>query len=254
MAIPRSLLRAVFISACTFPVLTCPLIASDAPPDFKAEIQPLVEKYCADCHSADLAEGDLSLEEYGSLQQMRDGREVWLKVLAQLQAEAMPPEDADQPSGEERKQLILGIDRAINEVDCSQPQSPGHVTLRRLNRFEYRNTIRDLLGVDYEPAKDFPADDVGYGFDNIGDVMSLPPLLMEKYLTAAEDISEQVIVVPEQSNQLSHRQPGKTSSARQRVRRFISFAVHQRRSYCRTRIPRRGRIPTASYCLCRSSR
>ncbi len=197
-----------FLAVCGQLLFVPLLVSRGAPPDFATQLQPLVEKYCLDCHGADLAEADLSLEAYGSIQQMRQGRQVWLKVLAQLQAESMPPEDADQPTGKEREQLIRWIDSVVNEVDCSQPQSPGHVTLRRLNRHEYRHTIRDLLGVDYEPAKDFPADDVGYGFDNIGDVMSLPPLLMEKYLTAAEEISEQVIVVDAQPEQLHHRQAG----------------------------------------------
>ena len=88
----------------------------------------------------------------------------------------------------------------MNTVDCEGPVSPGRVTLRRLNRHEYRNTIRDLLGVDYAPARDFPADDVGYGFDNIGDVLSLPPLLMEKYLAAAEEISALATVLPADSS------------------------------------------------------
>ncbi len=71
----------------------------------------------------------------------------------------------------------------------------GRVTIRRLNRTEYNNTIRDLVGVDFKPADDFPADDVGYGFDNIGDVLSVSPLLLEKYLSAAEAILDQAIVI-----------------------------------------------------------
>ena len=71
---------------------------------------------------------------------------------------------------------------------------PGRVTARRLNRVEYNNTVRDLLGVDFKPAADFPADDSGYGFDNIGDVLSLSPVLMEKYLAAAEKIARKAIV------------------------------------------------------------
>jgi len=71
---------------------------------------------------------------------------------------------------------------------------PGHVTARRLNRGEYNNTIRDLLAIDFQPAADFPADDSGYGFDNIGDVLSLSPILMEKYLAAAEKIAKAAIL------------------------------------------------------------
>ena len=74
-------------------------------------------------------------------------------------------------------------------------ETPARVTLHRLNRVEYNNTIRDLVGVDFKPASDFPNDDVGYGFDNIGDVLSLSPLLLEKYLAAAESILEQAVVV-----------------------------------------------------------
>src|SRR5204862_6936859 len=79
----------------------------------------------------------------------------------------------------------------VFRTDCTGPRDPGRVTIRRLNRAEYNNTIRDLVGVDFKPAADFPTDDVGYGFDNIGDVLSLPPLLMEKYLAAAEKVIEE---------------------------------------------------------------
>ncbi len=81
---------------------------------------------------------------------------------------------------------MAALQSAVSKAGCVLTPDPGRVTLRRLNRVEYNNTIRDLFGVDFRPADDFPSDDVGYGFDNIGDVLSLPPLLMEKYLAAAE--------------------------------------------------------------------
>ena len=83
----------------------------------------------------------------------------------------------------------------LDQFDCTGPRNDGRVTIRRLNRTEYNNTIRDLVGVDFKPAADFPNDDVGYGFDNIGDVLSLSPLLLEKYLSAAEAILDQAIVI-----------------------------------------------------------
>ena len=83
----------------------------------------------------------------------------------------------------------------LDEFDCTGRATYGRVTIRRLNRVEYNNTIRDLVGVDFKPAADFPNDDVGYGFDNIGDVLSVSPLLLEKYLSAAEAIVEQAIVI-----------------------------------------------------------
>jgi hypothetical protein len=99
----------------------------------------------------------------------------------------MPPDDKPQPTQAERDLLSEWIDAVVNDCDCENPD-PGRVTIRRLNREEYNNTIRDLVGVDFEPAADFPADDSGYGFDNIGDVLSLPPTLLEKYLAAAERV------------------------------------------------------------------
>ncbi len=170
--------------------------ADDLNQRFHDAIQPLLATYCVDCHGEDEAEADLSLEQFTSAAQVREHRTTWLKVLSQLRAGSMPPSDMDQPTDKERALLLQWVEQTINQADCSQKVDPGHVTLRRLNRNEYRNTVRDLLGVDYRPAAGFPADDVGYGFDNIGDVLSLPPLLMEKYLTAAEQISQQAIVLP----------------------------------------------------------
>ena len=91
---------------------------------------------------------------------------------------------------------------------------PGNITLQRLNKAEYNNTIRDLIGLDLRPADDFPSDDVGYGFDNIGDVLSMSPLLMEKYMRAAENIAEAAIVTPGIHTQSSGRPIFKTQKER----------------------------------------
>ena len=86
------------------------------------------------------------------------------------------------------------LEKEMDRLDCSQMANPGRVTVRRLNRTEYDNTIRDLLGVDFKPSEDFPLDEVGYGFDNIGDVLSLSPILLEKYLNAAESVVTNAIL------------------------------------------------------------
>src|SRR5262249_34615279 len=107
----------------------------------------------------------------------------------------MPPASARKPTAQELETINRWLDAVVFKTDCTGPKDPGRVTIRRLNRAEYNNTIRDLLGVDFKPAADFPADDVGYGFDNIGDVLSVSPLLLEKYLSAAEAILEEAIVI-----------------------------------------------------------
>ena len=106
----------------------------------------------------------------------------------------MPPQGSDQPTDATRKKVVQWIE--LSGKNLCELQDPGRVTIRRLNREEYNNTVRDLIELDLHPADDFPSDDVGYGFDNIGDVLSVSPLLMEKYVTAAEKIANAAIVTP----------------------------------------------------------
>jgi len=159
---------------------------------FQSRVKPLLNQYCNDCHG-EKQKGDLDLRIYTNAATVLRDRQVFEKVLKNLQSHEMPPQKKAQPTPEERKLIAEWIESEIFTVDCDRPD-PGRVTIRRLNRAEYDNTIRDLVGVDFHPAEDFPADDSGYGFDNIGDVLSLPPIMLEKYLTAAERILGKAIV------------------------------------------------------------
>ena len=161
---------------------------------FDTDIIPLLEAHCYSCHGDKRKKGGISLTKYKTDHSVLEGRKLWERVAAMVRSGEMPPKDfGDQPTPEDRELLASWIEDAINRIDCSVQFDPGRVTIRRLNRFEYNNTIRDLVGVDFQPAADFPTDDIGYGFDNIGDVLSLPALLFEKYLAAAEKITEQAI-------------------------------------------------------------
>ena len=157
-------------------------------------IQPLLKEYCFDCHNAEKHKGDLNLLALVEKANLGEQREAWEKIAEALESGDMPPEKKPQPAKAQREMLLKFIDGHLSAVDCKIDRNPGKVTIRRLNRQEYRNTIRDLLDVDFDPA-DFPSDEVGYGFDNIADVLSLPPLLMEKFMTAAEDIVKKAIVL-----------------------------------------------------------
>ena len=97
----------------------------------------------------------------------------------------MPPEPRPKPTVAEVDAFVASVNGVFARADRDRKPDPGRVTLRRLNRTEYSNTVHDLVGVDFNPAEDFPSDDVGHGFDNIGDVLSLSPVLMERYLAAA---------------------------------------------------------------------
>ena len=160
---------------------------------YREQLLPLLRTYCFDCHATG---EEIALEDDGSALAIQKNRKRWVQALTMVRLKSMPPEDADPIDDATRQRLGDLIDSLANAVDCVRNPNAGRVALRRLNRNEYRNTIRDLTGVDYVPSKGFPGDDVGYGFDNIGDVLSLPPILMEKYLDAAEYIVGKAIYTP----------------------------------------------------------
>ena len=165
---------------------------------FAREIKPLLQKYCYPCHG-EKKKGDLDLRIYTDEKSVAKSQAVFEKVMKNLQAHEMPPESKPQPTPAERELITRWVTDLFFPCDCDNPD-PGRVTIRRLNRGEYNNTIRDLVGVNFQPAADFPEDDTGYGFDNIGDALSLSPLLLEKYLTAAEKILDAAIVTGPPTN------------------------------------------------------
>ncbi|HWA08397.1 MAG TPA: DUF1592 domain-containing protein [Opitutaceae bacterium] len=161
---------------------------------YEKDVTPLLEKYCYECHGNGRSKGDVALDTFKTVADVDKDHATWETVLHHVRSHEMPPEDADvQPTQAERDVIGDWIEKQLFKFDPKNPD-PGRVTIRRLNRAEYNNTIRDLVGVDFKPAADFPPDDSGYGFDNIGDVLSLPPVLMEKYLAAADKILDQAIV------------------------------------------------------------
>jgi hypothetical protein len=161
--------------------------------EFEAKVQPVITKTCVPCHNARFASGGLNITPYTAPTSIRDARDDWEKIVQKIRTGEMPPKGVPRPPKEQIDSLVQFIDGEFEKADRSVKLDPGRVTARRLNRSEYSNTIRDLLDVDFRADKDFPADDSGYGFDNIGDVLTISPVLMEKYLTAAERISARAI-------------------------------------------------------------
>lgn len=192
-AIPsfRNCQKALF--SCLFAAASSALAAPDPSADFKKQIVPLLEDYCYDCHGEGTKKGDFSLDTYKSLDSHLNNIELWFSVWKNVQAQMMPPADKQQPSQEKRAELLKWIERSVFKVDPANPD-PGRVTIRRLNREEYENTVTDLLGVKFDADEAFPADDTGYGFDTIGDVLTISPLLMEKYVGAAQDIVRDAVL------------------------------------------------------------
>jgi mono/diheme cytochrome c family protein len=154
--------------------------------DFQHSVRPVLSQYCFDCHADGANKGGIAFDELKTDAAILD-HELWLKVLKNVRAGIMPPHKKPQPGPEERKKLEEWVKYEAFGID-PRNVDPGRVTVRRLNRTEYRNTIRDLMGVDYDTDQEFPADDTGYGFDNIADVLTVSPMLLEKYVDAAKTI------------------------------------------------------------------
>jgi len=167
---------------------------------YAGKIVPLLKKYCVNCHGPKQQIAGIDVTSFKDEAAVLKARDVWEHIAQNLASGHMPPKKSPQPTAAERASVVSWIEASLSQADCDN-REPGAVTLRRLNRVEYNNTVRDLLaaGTDwsFRPADDFPSDDVGYGFDNIGDVLSLSPLLMEKYLDAAEQIAAKAVVAPE---------------------------------------------------------
>jgi hypothetical protein len=157
---------------------------------FASVVVPFLTQHCTDCHSGDDAEADFALDEYQESANIQTDYERWERVRLMLIERQMPPSDEPQPSQAEVLACIEAIEAEMDSFDCEAAKHPGRVTIRRLNRTEYNNTIRDLIGIDLQLANDFPSDDVGNGFDNMGDVLTISPILLEKYVAAAEVIAE----------------------------------------------------------------
>ncbi len=178
-------------------ILVTAAAAAQTPASFERTVQPFVARHCALCHNEKLKTGGLDLAAYRATAAALNDRQVWEKVLVKLRAGEMPPKEQPRPAPAQIAAVTRWIETELDRLDRAAQPDPGRVTARRLNRVDYNNTVRDLLAVDFRPgpAEDFPVDDEGYGFDNIGDVLSLSPVLMEKYLAAAEKIARAAVAI-----------------------------------------------------------
>src|SRR5829696_2850790 len=179
------------------PASSPPILTEASADGFERTLKPFLTRHCIECHGDETHKRDLNFESLTSPATLISHRERWEDVVQKLRDREMPPADEPQPAEHQRQAVAAWLAAELARIDRVTPRDPGRVTARRLNRAEYNNTIRDLLGVDIRPADDFPQDDSGYGFDNIGAVLSLSPVLMEKYFAAAEKVARAAVFGPE---------------------------------------------------------
>lgn len=165
---------------------------------FDQTIKPLVREFCVTCHSTEKQQGELDLQRFASLEQVKQYPVIWEHVLEQLTLGEMPPKDAKQLSDNQRRQLVAWVRSTLNEIALANAGDPGPVVLRRLSNHEYTYTLRDLTGVpSLDPAREFPVDGAaGEGFTNVGAALVMSPALLSKYLEAAKDVADHLVLTP----------------------------------------------------------
>lgn len=204
--------------------LACGSVFADPAAEFEKEILPILEARCFDCHGDGAKKGSVSFDASESTEALLAKSELWVHVLKNIRSGLMPPAKEPRLEAAEISRLQDWIKRGALKLDPHHPD-PGRVTLRRLNRIEYHHTIQDLMGIDFRTDEEFPADDTGYGFDTIGDVLTTSPLLLEKYMQAAETIVAQAM--PLESAGKAHP----PSDDRFFTRREVPLEVAGRRDY-----------------------
>jgi mono/diheme cytochrome c family protein len=194
------------ILACAIVVSAGCILAADAPHSqaaakpavsdtagFDANVKPILKNICSACHNASLSSGGVNLVPYLDPATLANDRTSWERIMQKVESGEMPPKGIPRPTPAKVSAMVDYLRGEFDKADAAAKPDPGRVTAKRLNRNEFRNTIRDLLAVEFRAEKELPTDDSGYGFDNIGDVLSVSPILMERYLNAAETIASRAM-------------------------------------------------------------
>lgn len=192
--------------------------------DYQTDIQPILEQYCYDCHAYGAAEGNFTLDAFESPAEALAATDLWWRVVKNLRAGVMPPLGEDKPNEEELQKIYQWIKFGPFQID-PENVDPGPVSVSRLNREQYGNTVRELMGVPFDEKLLFSPDDSGHGFDNVADALMVSPLLLDKYLQAAEQLVARAVpqvtwIVPKQELSGSEFRSTDSEDSRQNGRRL----------------------------------
>jgi len=169
-----------------------------SPQEMAAEHRATLDRYCLDCHNQAEVEGGLSLENI-DLAALADHPDIFEKVVKKLRGGLMPPPGNPRPDTATVERMVAFFEHELDAAVAANP-NPGRASIHRLNRSEYGNAVRDLLALEIDPTEFLPADDEGYGFDNIADVLRVSPSLLEQYLSASSVIAALAVGDPQTPN------------------------------------------------------
>jgi hypothetical protein len=199
---------------------------------FAQTVQPFVAQYCYTCHSGNKPAAQFDLKSYTTMDTVVGDHPRWALVLEKLMAKAMPPKPMPQPPPEARQQVIDWIQAVRSNEAQKNAGDPGPVLARRLSNAEYNYTIRDLTGVDLRPAREFPVDPANLaGFDNSGESLSMSPALLKKYLQAAREVGDHMVLTPDGFDFSPHPMLVETDREKYAIQRIVNFYERQPTDY-----------------------
>ncbi len=232
----RTILHAAVRAATLLLVSTCTAAEPDAAElnrRFKKTVGPFLNTYCLDCHGHDQPEAKLDLTSYSSARAITNDHQIWAIVLERLEAREMPPTDSERQPDSRQRQTVIDWIKAAREFEATRNAGdPGPVLARRLSNAEYNYSIRDLTGVDIRPTATFPVDPANEaGFDNSGESLAMSPALLNKYLGAARQIVEHLVLTPDGIAFAPHPVVTDTDRDKYCVKRIVQFYQRQPTDY-----------------------
>ena len=199
---------------------------------FTRTVQPFVATYCIACHGGKAPAAMFDLRPYSSMAAVVNDYAHWNLVLERLTANEMPPKQAKQPPAGARQAVIDWIEAVRDNEARKNAGDPGVVLARRLSNAEYNYTIRDLTGVDMPPTREFPVDPANpAGFDNSGESLTMSPALLNKYLQAAREVANHMVLTPDGFDFAPHPMLVETDREKYAIQRIVDFYERQPTDY-----------------------
>jgi len=230
------LLFAPTLCVCLASLVSSPAVRGDETAiadTMKTSIVPFLKSYCLDCHSTEQAEARLDLSGFRLESDIAAGHQIWNEVIHRIEAGEMPPANHEQrPSAEQSFDFVDRVAEILKAEATRNAGDPGDVPIRRLSNAEYNYTIRDLTGVDIRPTKEFPVDPANAaGFDNSAESLTLSPALMNKYLAAAREVVQYLVLKPHGFDFAPHPVMTDTDRDKYCVNRIVNFYKQQPTNY-----------------------